>query len=141
MFKTTRQFTFDAAHMLYGHDGKCRNLHGHTYILQVEITGHLHESGPKRGMVMDFSDLKAAVQRHVIEPMDHAFIYDSGSERECRLAVTLQSLDSKTCALPLRTTAEALAQYIFRVLKEKAGLPVSRIRLWETPNSHCEYSE
>ena len=49
MFKTAKQFTFDMAHMLDGHDGKCQNLHGHTYILQVEIMGELYESGTKKG--------------------------------------------------------------------------------------------
>lgn len=49
MFKTAKQFTFDMAHMLDGHDGKCQNLHGHTYILQVEIMGELYESGAKKG--------------------------------------------------------------------------------------------
>lgn len=48
MFKTAKEFTFDMAHMLDGHDGKCQNLHGHTYILQVEISGSLKESGAKK---------------------------------------------------------------------------------------------
>lgn len=141
MFKTAKQFTFDMAHMLDGHDGKCKNLHGHTYILQVEVSGSLHETGPKRGMVIDFGDLKDCVQRHVLDLMDHAFIYDSGSERESRVAELLQSLDSKTYALPCRSTAEAMTEHIFGLLKHRAGLPVSLIRLWETPSSYCEYRE
>lgn len=141
MFKTAKQFTFDMAHMLDGHDGKCRNLHGHTYILQVEVTGSLHEDGAKRGMVMDFSDLKDQVKQHILDHMDHAFIYDSTSHRESQVAELLQKLDSKTYALPERTTAEAMARHIFRVLQQQAGLPVSLVRLWETPSSYCEYSE
>ena len=74
MFKTAKEFTFDMAHMLDGHDGKCQNLHGHTYILQVEISGSLKESGAKKGMVMDFSDLKNIVKTHILDKMDHAFI-------------------------------------------------------------------
>lgn len=139
MFKIAKEFSFDMAHMLDGHDGKCQNLHGHTYTLQVEVSGSLQPEGAKAGMVMDYSDLKAAVKQHILEPMDHAFIYDAGSEKECKIARLLQELDSKTFALPARTTAEQMAKYMFDTL-ENAGLPVSLIRLWETPTSYCEYS-
>lgn len=140
MFKIAKEFSFDMAHMLDGHDGKCKNLHGHTYKLQVEIAGELHTDGAKSGMVMDYSDLKAIVKKHILDPMDHAFIYDETSERECKVAELLNSLDSKTFALPTRSTAEQMAKYIFDTL-DALGLPVSLIRLWETPTSYCEYSQ
>lgn len=139
MFKIAKEFSFDMAHMLDGHDGKCQNLHGHTYTLQVEIGGELHTSGAKSGMVMDYSDLKAIVKTHILDKMDHAFIYDSTSERECQVANLLNSLNSKTFSIPTRTTAEQMAKYIFDTLCD-VGLPVSLIRLWETPTSYCEYS-
>lgn len=138
MFKIAKEFSFDMAHMLDGHDGKCKNLHGHTYTLQVEIAGELHTDGAKSGMVMDYSDLKAVVKQHILDKMDHAFIYDSTSEKECKVATLLQSLDSKTFGVPARTTAEQMAKYIFDTLTAE-GLPVSLIRLWETPTSYCEY--
>lgn len=138
MFKIAKEFSFDMAHMLDGHDGKCKNLHGHTYTLQVEIRGQLHTQGAKQGMVMDYSDLKAIVKSEILDKMDHAFIYDATSEKECKVARLLNELDSKTFALPARTTAEQMAQYIFDTLCN-AGLPVSLIRLWETPTSYCEY--
>lgn len=139
MFKIAKEFSFDMAHMLDGHDGKCQNLHGHTYTLQVEIGGELHTHGAKSGMVMDYSDLKAIVKTHILDKMDHAFIYDSTSERECQVANLLNSLNSKTFSIPTRTTAEQMAKYIFDTLCD-VGLPVSLIRLWETPTSYCEYS-
>ncbi|CRZ20373.1 6-carboxytetrahydropterin synthase QueD [Kingella kingae] len=140
MFKTAKEFTFDMAHMLDGHDGKCQNLHGHTYILQVEISGNLHESGAKKGMVMDFADLKAVVKTHILDKMDHAFIYDTTSERECQVANLLNQLNSKTYGINTRTTAEEMTRHIFNVLTAEANLPVSLIRLWETPSSYCEYA-
>ena len=112
---------------------KCKNLHGHTYRLQVEVGGPLHASGPKAGMVMDYADLKDIVKRHVVDPMDHAFLYDTGSPRECRVATLLQELDSKVHGLPMRTTAENISAHIFHVLQAQ-GLPVSLIRLWEPPH-------
>lgn len=139
MFKIAKEFSFDMAHMLDGHDGKCKNLHGHTYTLQVEICGELHSTGAKSGMVMDYSDLKKVVKSHILDQMDHAFIYDSTSEKECKVAELLNSLESKTFGIPARTTAEQMAKYIFDTLTQ-VGLPVSLIRLWETPTSYCEYS-
>lgn len=141
MFKTAKQFTFDMAHMLDGHDGKCQNLHGHTYILQVEVSGSLHQFGAKKGMVIDFADLKDIVKAHILDKMDHAFIYDTTNERESQIADLLNKLDSKTYGIATRTTAEEMTRHIFNVLKINAGLPVSLIRLWETPSSYCEYSE
>ncbi|AWI50968.1 6-carboxytetrahydropterin synthase QueD [Actinobacillus porcitonsillarum] len=139
MFKIAKEFSFDMAHMLDGHDGKCQNLHGHTYKLQVEVTGNLHLDGAKRGMVMDYSDLKAVVKQHILDPMDHAFIYDLQSEKETKVAQLLMDLDSKVYGIPSRTTAEEMAKYMFEKLAN-VGLPVSLIRLWETPTSYCEYS-
>lgn len=138
MFKVSKEFSFDMAHLLDGHDGKCQNLHGHTYKLQVELQGELHPSGAKKGMVMDFSDLKKIVKEQILAPMDHAFIYDETSERECKIARLLQELNSKTFAMPTRTTAEEMARFIFQRL-EQQGLTLSAIRLWETPTSFCEY--
>lgn len=139
MFKIAKEFSFDMAHMLDGHDGKCQNLHGHTYKLQVEVSGELVAEGVKRGMVIDYSDLKSVVKREILDPMDHAYIYDLNSERESQVAKLLIDLNSKVYGIPNRTTAEEMAKYIFEKL-EKVGLPVSLIRLWETPTSYCEYS-
>ena len=92
-------------------------------------------------MVIDFADLKAVVKKAVLEPLDHAFIYDENSERESKIASLLQELNSKTFGVPFRTTAEEMARFIFNRLKYEEKLAVSAIRLWETPTSFCEYSE
>ncbi|WGE75835.1 6-carboxytetrahydropterin synthase QueD [Actinobacillus equuli] len=139
MFKIAKEFSFDMAHMLDGHDGKCQNLHGHTYKLQVEVSSDLVAEGAKRGMVMDYSDLKSVVKREILDPMDHAYIYDLNSDRESQVAKLLIDLNSKVYGIPSRTTAEEMAKYMFEK-SEKVGLPVSLIRLWETPTSYCEYS-
>ncbi|MFU2143714.1 6-carboxytetrahydropterin synthase QueD [Gallibacterium anatis] len=141
MLKVAKEFSFDMAHLLDGHDGKCKNLHGHTYKLQVIVSGETENSGAKKGMVIDFSDLKKVVNDLIISPMDHAFIYDQSSEREIKIAQLLQQLNSKTFALPMRSTAENLAQFIFQRLKENVGFHLHSIRLWETPTSFAEYGE
>lgn len=141
MLKVAKEFSFDMAHLLDGHDGKCQNLHGHTYKLQVIVSGETENNGAKKGMVIDFADLKRAVNELIISPMDHAFIYDQSSERETKIAQLLQQLNSKTFALPLRSTAENLAQFIFQRLKENVGFHLHSVRLWETPTSFAEYGE
>lgn len=139
MFKVSKEFSFDMAHILDGHDGKCQNLHGHTYKLQVEVSGDLVAEGAKKGMVVDFTDVKRIVKEAILDPMDHAFIYDTTSERECKIASLLNELNSKTFGIPVRTTAEEMARFMFNRLKDQ--LPISAIRLWETPTSFCEYRE
>ncbi len=138
--KVVKTFTFDSWHLLDGHDGKCKNLHGHTYKLEVEVSGSLHMEGPKEGMVIDFSDLKAVVKEQVVDKMDHAFLYNRLNERERAIANLLEGWNLKTYPLEQRTTAEVMSRHIFQILQEK-GLPVTRVRLWETPNSYSEYDE
>src|SRR5699024_3590747 len=141
MLKVAKEFSFDMAHLLDGHDGKIQNLHGHTYKLQVIVSGETENNGAKKGMVINFADLKRAVNDLIISPMDHAFIYDQSSERETKIAQLLQQLNSKTFALPVRSTAENLAQFIFQRLQENVGFHLHSIRLWETPTSFAEYGE
>lgn len=138
--KITKIFTFDSSHMLDGHDGKCQNLHGHTYRLEVTVAGEPVREGAKAGMVMDFTDLKAAVKQEITDPFDHAFIYHGENEREQQIAALLEQWQMKTLRLPCRTTAENMAAFMYGRLKE-AGLNVCSITLWETPTSCAQYSD
>jgi 6-pyruvoyltetrahydropterin/6-carboxytetrahydropterin synthase len=71
-FQLTKDFRFEAAHQLVHHDGQCARLHGHSWRLSVCVEGlHVFQEGPKRGMVLDFSDLKAVVQPLVDKFLDH----------------------------------------------------------------------
>ncbi len=106
----TRRAAFEAAHFLPNHDGKCRTMHGHAYVLEVSVTGPVIAEGPKEGMVMDFADMTSIMDSEVVKQWDHQFLND---------------------LVDFPTTAENLAAEIFRRLT-KAGLPVSRVRLYET---------
>lgn len=111
----TKKFKFEAAHLLPHHDGKCKNLHGHSYVLEVSLSGELHANGPKEGMVMDFSEVTSIVNQEVITPWDHQFLND---------------------LLPFVTTAENLAVEIFNRLSKQ--LPVTKVKLWETATCFVE---
>src|SRR5216684_2266405 len=106
--RVTRSFTFDAAHVLPWHPGRCRNLHGHTYRLEVAVEGPIGANG----IVMDFSDLDEVVRREVIDRFDHTYLNDL--------------LDNPT--------AELIAAEAWKSL-EAAGLHLTCLRLWETPDS------
>ncbi len=109
--RVTRSFSFEAAHQLEWHTGACKNLHGHSYRLEVTVAGELDANG----IVIDFSDLREVVERAVIGRFDHTFLND---------------------LLP-NPTAELIAADIWDRLRA-AHLELDRIVLWETENSRVE---
>ena len=109
--RVTRRFSFEAAHQLDWHSGACKNLHGHSYRLEVTVSGPLTSDG----IVVDFADLSELVQREVIDRFDHTFLND---------------------LLP-NPTAELIAADIWERLGA-AGAALHRIVLWETENSCVE---
>lgn len=109
--RVTRSFTFEAAHRLPWHQGRCRDLHGHGYRLEVTVEGPVDHNG----IVMDFDDLTSLVQREVVDRFDHAYLND----------------------LLENPTAELIAADAWKCL-EAAGLTPVRVRLWETPTSSAE---
>lgn len=144
----TKEATFDCAHMLTGHEGLCKNLHGHTYKVQVSVTGRPLTEGPSMGMIIDFKHLKRAMQEVIISQFDHAVIFSDIKYRgqaENALYVWAVSEGMRYVILPERTTAENMAKFfkkrIFEYLVEELELhnitDVS-IRLYETPTSYAE---
>ena len=137
MMKVTKTMHFDAAHVLTNHQGMCRNLHGHTYRVDVTVA---QEPSDTKDMVIDFKDLKLVCEELILSRFDHAFIYDKTSPGECEIADVLKKHDLRTVALPFRSTAEDLARHFFALLR--ARIPgVASVKVWETPDSSAEYSE
>ena len=103
---------FEAAHCIPGHRGKCARLHGHGYRVEAEFCGSELDS---LGMLLDFADLKAALDETL---PDHTYLNDL--------------MDSPT-------TAENIARWIFERLRER-GLPVFAVTVWETERFGCRYT-
>jgi 6-pyruvoyltetrahydropterin/6-carboxytetrahydropterin synthase len=118
--RVTRSFTFDAAHMLPWHTGKCRNLHGHTYRLEVSVVGPL---GP-HGIVTDFADLDLVVRREIIDRFDHTYLNDL--------------LDNPTAELVAADIWKRLEQSGWGSGWGDATLRLAGLRLWETADSSVE---
>ena len=137
MYKLKTSAAFDSAHFLAGYRGKCANLHGHRWVVEVEAgAAQLQESGEKRGMVIDFGDLKAAV-RTLANYYDHALIYEIGSLKETTLAA-LKEENFRLIEVPYRPTAENFARAFFEQLSTE-GLPVLRVTVYETPDNCASF--
>ncbi|MBO7483137.1 MAG: 6-carboxytetrahydropterin synthase QueD [Kiritimatiellae bacterium] len=133
----TKTVRFDAAHVLTNHRGLCKNLHGHTYRVDVSVT---QPEGDSSDMVIDFKDLKRIATEVVCERFDHAFIYNTDSEGEREIAAVVERYGMRTAPIPFRSTAENLAKLFHGELK--ARIPgVSSVRVWETADSCAEYRE
>lgn len=128
-------FTFDSSHQLLHHKGKCANVHGHTYKLEVQLKGQPSQetATSDEGFVIDFSDLKRVIKKEIIDDLDHAFLAQ-GNEP---IIEQLKSSGSKLYILGFRTTVENLGSYICWRLKQ-LQLPVYSVRLWETPTGWAE---
>ncbi len=148
--KITKEFTWCMAHMLANHNGKCRNIHGHTYKMQVEITrnegGVIKNLGnTEHGMVLEFNDLKTIVNEIIVDKLDHAFLYwtDSTDPMEHEIAGILKKYDRKMVEINYRPTAEEMAiNFRDQINKriEEHGVYVSSLIVWESPTSFAKIS-
>jgi 6-pyruvoyltetrahydropterin/6-carboxytetrahydropterin synthase len=135
--KVAKRFHWEGAHRLPWHKGLCRNLHGHSYGLTIQLEGTPDE----RGMLVDFQDLKTAI-KPLIDAWDHATLIAQNDEELIRV---LGQTDWKRAILPFDTTAENIAAYTVRYLAEHHGdsfraQGVRRItaRLDETTSCYAE---
>jgi len=137
MVTATKTVKFDAAHVLTNHEGLCKNLHGHTYRVDVSVA---QAEGDASDMVIDFKDLKRIATEVICERFDHAFIYNTESEGEREIAAVVQRHGMRTAAIPFRSTAENLARLFYGDLK--ARIPgLSAVKVWETADSSAECRE
>ena len=143
MFYLTKIFHFEAAHALNGYDGKCRNIHGHSYELRVTVKGMpLNETGnPKNGMVIDFHDLKAIVNQEVVEKLDHSFIIGDNMPNDF-VEMTKKNFD-KVVELPYQPTTEnMLADFAQRIKRRlPQHIELYSVTLQETRDNIAEWRE
>lgn len=141
VIRLTKIFRFEAAHVLSGYDGPCRNIHGHSYVLEVTIKGIpiSEPNHPKCGMVMDFSQLKKMIHELIIDPFDHGLMVHAASED----ANIFRSAEfpGKTILLPYQPTCENMvadfAEKISQALPD--GISLHMLRLHETSSSYADW--
>jgi 6-pyruvoyltetrahydropterin/6-carboxytetrahydropterin synthase len=139
--RVTRKFHFEMAHALFEYDGICRNIHGHTYLLEVTITGDpKSEPGhPKDGMVMDFGQLKKLVKEKIVRQFDHALMVNALFPNDHIEA--LKKGTERMIVVDFQPTTENLLLHFAEILQQAVPSNVSlfSIRLHETSNSYAEW--
>ena len=127
------------AHALFGYDGLCKNIHGHSYRLWVTIIGNVleEENHVKNGMVLDFSLLKKIVKPEIVDKYDHSLVLNANSPH----ANIDFSAFEKVFLLPYQPTSENLVYDFVQVIKEKLpkNVDLHKVILSETANSYAEW--
>lgn len=139
--RITKKFSFDMAHALYGYDGPCKNIHGHTYHLSITLIGKPIEDikKAKLGMVIDFGDLKDIVHKHIIQVFDHALVLNQ--EAPYSKSEVISNEFEKVILVPYQPTCEnLLLDFVDRLSGTfNISTPIFSIRLEETPTSFAEW--
>lgn len=139
--RVTKIFDFETAHALWGYDGKCANIHGHSYKLTVSISGHVIQDNThvKNGMIIDFSDLKKIVKSNVVSIFDHALLVN-GNTPHAKYAEVENGFSQIILCDYQPTCENMLIDMVKRILK---GLPnhisLKYARLQETDTSFAEW--
>ena len=117
MYRLRIESHFDAAHRLVGYKGKCSNIHGHRWKVEVFVTGKKLDN---IGILLDFEVIKKGLQK-IVEKFDHSFLND------------FEEIGNPT--------SENISKYIFKNMKNNAGsVKMEKVRVWESPEAWCEYS-
>ncbi|HXD74595.1 MAG TPA: 6-carboxytetrahydropterin synthase [Vicinamibacterales bacterium] len=133
MYSVTKRIDFCYGHRLLDYDGVCKHPHGHNAKVEIEVrTGSLDN----RNMVCDFSDIKRIVKGWIDRALDHKMLL----RHDDPLLKPLQALGEPVFICESNPTVEHIAQLIFQHAT-KEGLPVVRVKVWETPTSFAEYGE
>jgi 6-pyruvoyltetrahydropterin/6-carboxytetrahydropterin synthase len=132
MYSVTKRIEFCYGHRLLDYDGVCKHPHGHNAVVEIEVrTGTLDD----RNMVCDFSDIKRIVKGWIDQELDHKMIL----RHDDPLVAPLRSLGEPIFIIDSNPTVERIARLIYDHAAG-AGLPVVRVKVWETPSSFAEYS-
>lgn len=137
--RITKEFRFEGAHALLNYDGRCKNIHGHSYILYVTVTGEPQNNpgNPKDGMVIDFKVLKEIVNNNIIDKFDHALVLKNGTP----LASELSQEYPNIFLTDFQPSTENMICYFAQTIKENLpkGVELYSLKLHETASSYIEW--
>ena len=139
--RVTKVFTFDMAHALFGYDGPCKNIHGHTYKLSVTLVGSpiLDTTNPKEGMVIDFTDFKKIVKDEVIDVFDHTLVLKANTPH-AKIQGLTDNFERVLFTEYQPSCENLLVDMLNRIqLKLPSYLNLNNVRLEETPTSYAEW--
>ncbi len=140
MIRITKAFKFEMAHALYGYDGLCKNIHGHSYRLWVTIRGEIknEKEHKKDGMVMDFDVMKKIIKPEIIEKYDHSLVLNANSPHA---EIDLSAFE-KVFYLPFQPTSENLVNDFAKLIKSNLpeNVELLKVVLSETATSFAEWN-
>ncbi len=140
--RITKEFTFETGHALYGYDGKCRNVHGHSYKLSVTVIGTPIDdpSHVKHGMVIDFTDLKKIVKEEIVDPYDHATVFNKNTPH-VELARELSQRGHEVILADYQPTSEMMILDFAEKIKKRLPdhIALFSLTLRETATSYAEW--
>ena len=140
--RITKQFNFETGHALYGYDGKCKNVHGHSYKLSVTVIGSpiTDRSNVKFGMVIDFSDLKKIVKEEIVDQFYHATVFNETTPH-IELANELKNRGHHVILVDYQPTSENMVvDFADRIIARlPAGITLVSLKLQETDSSFAEW--
>ena len=138
----TKQFSFETGHALYGYDGKCKNVHGHSYHLDVTVIGQpiSDPTHVKFGMVIDFSDLKKIVKEEIVTVFDHATVFNKNTPH-VELANELASRGHDVILVDYQPTSEMMVIDFAEKIKKRLPetIKLHALKLQETTTSFAEW--
>ncbi len=140
--RITKQFSFETGHALYGYDGKCKNVHGHSYRLDVTFIGKpiSDTSNVKYGMVIDFGDLKKIVKEEIVDVFDHATVFNKNTPH-IELANELKNRGHNVILADYQPTSEMMVIDFAHKIKERLpeNIRLHSLKLRETATSYAEW--
>ncbi|MCO6147319.1 6-carboxytetrahydropterin synthase [Flavobacterium sp. NRK1] len=140
--RITKQFTFETGHALYGYDGKCKNVHGHSYKLSVTVIGSpiTDSNNVKFGMVIDFGDLKKIVKEEIVDIFDHATVFNKNTPH-VELAHELEQRGHHVILVDYQPTSENMViDFAGKIIKRLPdSITLHSLRLQETDTSFAEW--
>ena len=140
--RITKQFSFETGHALYGYDGKCKNVHGHSYKLSVTVIGKpiTDNSNVKFGMVIDFSDLKKIVKEEIVDIFDHATVFNQNTPH-IELANELKNRGHHVILVDYQPTSENMVTDFAKKIQDRLpnDIQLHSLKLQETESSFAEW--
>lgn len=140
--RITKQFSFETGHALYGYDGKCKNVHGHSYRLAVTVIGKpiSDNTNVKFGMVIDFGDLKKIVKEEIVDVFDHATVFNKNTPH-VELAKELESRGHNVLLVNYQPTSEMMVIDFAEKIKKRLphNIKLFSLKLQETATSFAEW--
>ncbi|MBL4568187.1 MAG: 6-carboxytetrahydropterin synthase [Flavobacteriaceae bacterium] len=140
--RITKLFNFETGHALYGYDGKCKNVHGHSYKLSVTVIGQpvSDNTQVKYGMVIDFTDLKKIVKEEIVDVFDHATVFNKNTPH-VELAKELSDRGHHVILVDYQPTSEMMVIDFAEKIKKRlpASIQLFSLKLQETETSFAEW--